>query len=144
MQTTQTTLLASLLRAQDRDNEVVGYPQIQHHAQRLIDWANHFDQPALVPIGEAAQRLLGATSLLAQGTLDIPVWNDRLDGRNVLLVGTIAASLIEFEAAAANARRRGATHVHACAIEVTGETTSNTLDSFTLLVQSSLRVRRSA
>ncbi|NYD40041.1 hypothetical protein [Nocardioides panaciterrulae] len=140
----QTILLEGLLRAQDRDNEVVGYAQIQRHAEHVIDWASRLTNPVLMPVGDAAQRLLGAVSLMAQGSIDIPVWTDRLDGRDVLLVGTVVASLIEFEAAAINARRRGATHIHGCAIEVAGHTSSSMLDSFTLLGQSSLRARRSA
>lgn len=143
MRQTQPSLLTAVLRAQDRENEVVTYPQIDVYARQVLDWSRQFDQPVLVGVGDAAQRLLGAVSLIQQASLELPVWSNGLHGRTVLLVGTIAASLIEFEIAATNARSRGASRVHACAIEVGEQHKSNRLDSLTLLNQNAA-VRRSA
>jgi len=139
-----TPLLTSLLDVQDRNNEVVAHPHIEAHAQHVVDWAMQFDQPVLVPVGVAAQRLLGAVAPLAKGTLEIPLYGDRFDGRTALLVGAIAGSLIEFEAAAANVRRRGANSVHACAIDVTHQVPTAALDSFTVLNAATSTVRQSA
>src|SRR4051794_36692377 len=108
MHTGQLPLLSGLLMAQNRDNEVVGTAHIEDHAKLVIEFAQQFHDPILIPIGAAAQRLLGAVTLLACNTLDIPITAHRLVGREVLLVGPVTASLIEFEAAATNARRRGA------------------------------------
>ncbi|QWF21771.1 hypothetical protein KM427_23065 [Nocardioides sp. LMS-CY] len=143
MRQTQPPLLTAVLHAQDTDNDVVAFPQIENYARQISDWSRQFEQPVLMAVGDAAQRLLGAVSLIQRAHAETHVWTHGLRGRNVLLVGTVAASLIEFEVAAANARSRGASTVHACAIEVQGQPESHLLDSMTLLSRST-SVRRSA
>lgn len=136
-------LLTQLLDAQRADEAAVQYPQVEGNARRVIAYAEHFDQPVLIPVGEAAHRLLAVVDHLARGTHDIPVWTRNVTGRQVLLVGTVAVSTIEFDMTAATLRNQGAAHVHGCAIDITGATES-TLDSFTVLTGDQRPVKRTA
>lgn len=136
-------LLTQLFDAQHADETAVRYPQVEDNARRVIAYAEHFDQPVLIPVGEAAHRLLAVVDHLARGTYEIPVWNRNLSGRQVLLVGTVAVSMIEFDMTAETVRNQGAAHVHGCAIALTGATQSN-LDSFTVLTGDQTPVKRTA
>jgi hypothetical protein len=136
-------LLAQLLDAQRADETAAQYPQVEDNARRVIAYAEHFDQPVLIPVGEAAHRLLAVVDHLARGTYDIPVWTRNVTGRQVLLVGTVAVSMIEFDMTANALRNQGAANVHGCAIDITGATES-TLDSFTVLTDHHQPLSKSA
>lgn len=136
--------LADLLEAQRHDDSAVSYPHIETYARQIIDWASHFDCPLLVPVGGSAQRLLGAVELLSRGHVETSTWSREVQDRDVLLVGTVTASLIEFEMEASILRRQGAGSVHGCAIEVGVSTTSEGIDSFYMLSSRTESVRRSA
>lgn len=137
-------LLEGLLHAQNLDDDVVAFPNIETYARRVLACATQFERPILQPVGATAQRLLGAVELLAQGTVDISDWGSTVQGRHVLLVGTVAQSFIEFEMAATTLRRQGATGVHGCAVQVPTNQPSTTLDSFAILADRPQPVRRSA
>lgn len=136
-------LLTQLLDTQREDEAAVQYPQVENNARRLIAYAEHFDQPVLIPVGEAAHRLLAVVDHLTRGAYDIPVWTRGVGGRQVLLVGTVAVSMIEFDMTAATVRNQGAAHVHGCAINIIG-TTESTLDSFAVLTGEQKPVRQPA
>jgi hypothetical protein len=136
--------LAALLEAQQHDDRAVSYPHIETYARQIIDWASHFDRPLLVPVGDGARRLLGAVELLSHGQVETSAWSRDVQGRDVLLVGTVTASLIEFEMEASILRRQGAHSIHGCAIEVSATTASEGLDSFYLLSSRTQPIRQSA
>lgn len=129
----QHDLLAELLWAQDRDNEVVSYPAAESYSRQIIRLAKNFSDPILVPVGSGGERLIGCVSFLSEGSIEAPLWYDTVGGRDVLLVGTVAGSMVEFDALAMSLRRRGAHSVHGCAMEVINGSGSAALESFTIL-----------
>lgn len=137
-------LLTRLLQGQGRDDQIVTHPHIDKHAHQVIEWARQFDRPILVPVGPAAERLLGAVEVLARGEVETAGWSMDFRERQALLVGTVAMSLIEFEDAAAILRRRGAGGVHGCAFDVSQDAQPVGLDSFIRLGSRSVSVPRSA
>ena len=114
------TLLAQVLWAQERDEQATSFPLISDFAQRIIAVAHNYKLSILWPVGNAAERLVGAATVLGGGSVRARGWSTSLPNQSVLLVGTHATAPHELLVAAAHARAMGATAVHACAIDIDG------------------------
>ena len=122
-------LLEELLEAQSLEAAAVSYPAIEGTAAALIARAQQLDA-VVWPVGGAAERIAGAAALLAEGEIEIGVWNTRLDGERVLLFAVAGATPLSLVAAAAQVRSMGATEVHACGVEIAGAAAVDVWDSY--------------
>jgi hypothetical protein len=122
-------LLSGLLKAQRREEQLVQYPGIEQLAAELVAAVEAIEGCLLWPVGSAAERLAGAATLHSRGAVDVAASNTPVAGRQVVLVGLVAVSPIVFEAVGEVLRRRGATAVHACAVDVVGLDRAAALDS---------------
>jgi phosphoribosylpyrophosphate synthetase len=122
-----------LFELQDADDASVTHDSLERVAHRVIRMAASLSHPIVVPVGDSAQRVLGAVTLLSRGCVEASTWARHVDGREVLLVGTVAATPIEFETVATVLRRQGAAEVHACALHIDALGETPNIDSFELL-----------
>jgi hypothetical protein len=126
-------LLAELLEAQRHEEQAVAYPGLRQFADALIAICQELGNPTVWPVGAAAERLVGAATVLAAGALNAGTWNMSLAGHRVILVaiaGTTPMTLVE---AAEHVRRLGAIEVHACGVEVAGAENETRWETFAVL-----------
>jgi len=123
-------LLAQLLEAQRREEELVAFPLIESVADAVLAVAHRQPRWLLWPIGPAAERIAGVVEVRSRGAVDIGSWNTPVSNRAILLFGTVAASPLELQTAAERLRGRGAVEVHACAVDVLGAEDVDTFTSF--------------
>jgi hypothetical protein len=131
-------LLDGVLRAQRADEQATGFPMIGTYAERVVAATRAYSEPLLWPVGDAAERVVGAAVLVGRGSVHARGWSTTMTGRNVLLVATTSTTPLEIIAAASQARALGARSVHACGIDIAGveDIAEGTLDSFTSLLNS--------
>jgi hypothetical protein len=131
-------LLDGILRAQRADELATGFPLIGTYAELVVAAARAYSEPLLWPVGDAAERVVGAAVLVGRGSVHARGWSTTMTGRNVLLVATTSTTPLGIIAAAAQARTLGARSVHACGIDIAGieDIADGTLDSFTSLLDS--------
>lgn len=123
-------LLCRLLAAQDVEESVVGYPQLQIAANEVIRRSKEISDCIVWPIGGAAERVGAAVTLTARGAVEVGTWNTHIQGRRVLVIVVAAVSALSIEAAAAQLRRRGALEVHGWGVAVSGADRLTALDSY--------------
>ncbi|NNG38066.1 hypothetical protein HJ588_02095 [Flexivirga sp. ID2601S] len=111
-------MLNRLFELQQADDAAIGHESLDRIARRVLQLAEAFENPLVVPVGDSAQRVLGAITLISRGTVEVSTWTCRVASREVLLVGTVAATTIEFETVAGILRSRGASGIYACALHV--------------------------
>jgi len=131
-------LLDGVLRAQRADEQATAFPLICTYAERVVAASRAFAETLIWPVGDAAERLVGAAVLIGQGSVHARGWSTPMAGRNVLLVAATSTSPLEIITAASRARALGARSVHACGIDIAGidDVPDGTLDSFTSLLDS--------
>lgn len=113
-------LLAALIDAQREDEAALSYPRIASLASAIAEHCERLGQPVVLPVGEAANRLLGATILFSEGEVRQRGWTGDLAGERVLLLCVSAVSPSSMVEAAGHARAMGAVEVHACGVNVVG------------------------
>jgi hypothetical protein len=120
LSTSSGPLLAALIDAQREDEAALSYPRITSLAFALAEHCDDLGQPVVLPVGEAADRLLGATVVISEGEVRPRGWTGDLAGERVLLLSVSAVSPSSLVEAAGHARAMGAIEVHACGVNVTG------------------------
>jgi hypothetical protein len=124
-------LLAALIDAQREDEAALSYPRIASLAYAVAEHCDQLDQPLVLPVGEAAERLLGATIVVSEGEVRQRGWTADLAGERVLLLCVSAVSPSSLVKAAGHARALGAVEVHACGVNVAGlDDGEQSLDSY--------------
>jgi len=123
-------LLAALIDAQREDEAALSYPRITSLASALAEHCDDLGQPVVLPMGEAADRLLGATVVISEGEVRPRGWTGDLAGERVLLLCVSAVSPSSLVEAASHARAMGAIEVHACGVNVAGLTPGAHLAAF--------------
>ena len=111
-------LLKGLLDAQRSDEEAVSYPALKEHAAELVTLCARLGEPVVWPVGESAQRLLGAAVLLSRGQLRPFTSGTDVRDKQVLLVTVAAVTPLALLQEAEYARRFGAEAVDACAVDM--------------------------
>lgn len=111
-------LLSRILELQLQDDDLASPRTLRAAAKDVLAVASRLDRPILIAAGPAADRILGAVSALWGDAAEAQIWTRDVRGRVVLIVGTVAATLVEFELLAKQMRSQGAVNVHACAIQV--------------------------
>lgn len=132
--TPHTPVFDRLLELQQADDAAVTHEHLERIAQRVIELAQALENPVVVPVGDSAQRVLGAVTLISHGKVEASTWTSRIANRDVLLVGTVAATTIEFETVAGVLRSRGASYIHACALHIDTLDTLRQIDALDLIV----------
>lgn len=122
-----------LLELQQADDAAVGHESLERIARHVLQLTRSFENPVVMPVGESAQRVIGAITLISQGTVEVDTSTSQVARRDVLLVGTVAATTIEFETVAKILRNRGADHIHACAVHVDLLSPLQNVDTFDLM-----------
>lgn len=112
-------LLKQLLDVYRMNEEALRHPQISELAAGLSNRIRELGSPIVWPVGEAAERLAGA-SVLISGDLRLRGWIDDLRDEAVLAVSLAASSPVELVEAGKLARALGAKAVHACGWNVAG------------------------
>jgi hypothetical protein len=112
--------LAAVLMAQRADEDAVCYPNIEIYARGLVDLCRDLGDPTIWPVGPAAERLAGATTIVSKGRTRIHSWNGDLAAQSVLLVAVAGVSPLQLITVAEHARARGAVKVYGCGIRVLG------------------------
>jgi hypothetical protein len=69
-------------------------------------------------VGEAADRLTGAATLLGGGEVRTRGWTDELDGERVLLIAVAHVTMLALQQAGCHARALGAVEVHGCRVAI--------------------------
>jgi hypothetical protein len=129
-------LLEQVVDAQRANERVLSYPLIEHYARALADTSASLEHPVLWPVGDAAQRLVGATVLISAGRVRPHWWGIDLAGERVLLVAVTAATPLALGEAAERVRAFGAAQVHACGVSVEAIDEAESLfDSYVALDQ---------
>jgi hypothetical protein len=112
--------LRHLIEIQRANEDATTFPRIAALAAALIDLSDDLGAPLVWPVGEAAQRLAGASVLKSEGEIRVRGWTDDIRGERVLLMTVAAVSPLELVEAAKHARALGASEVHACGADVAG------------------------
>jgi hypothetical protein len=118
--TTAGPLLRGLLAAHRTATQVTTYPELSCYASRLTTLCQDMDSPLVWPVGEAAERLVGAAVLASEGEVRVRGWTDDIRGERVVLLAVAAVSPLSLVEVARHARAMGAGEVHACGVEVAG------------------------
>jgi hypothetical protein len=113
-------LLARLLAAQRLEEHVVGHPQLEAVADGLIDRAHELGDCLVWPIGAAAERVAGVVTLRSEGDVRVGTWNTDVRGTRLLLFVVAGVTPLMLSAAAEQLRRRGASEIHGCGVDVVG------------------------
>lgn len=113
-------LLRSLLDAQRHDEEASGWPLLEGCAAGLVALSQRLNRPITWPVGDSAQRLLGAAALLSRGELRPYNWSTDVRGQNVLLVTVVAVTPLALLVDAERAKKLGAATIYACGVDVQG------------------------
>lgn len=111
-------LLRELLLAQREDEDAVSYSRLEGYSAALVALSRKMGDPVVWPVGDSAQRLLGAALLTSQGRVRAYSWNTDVSGEAVLLVTITAVTPLPLLMAAEHARELGASEVHACGVAV--------------------------
>lgn len=123
-------LLERLLDTQGLEEQVVGPASIEACAEAVVRHAGSLPDCLVWPVGAAAERVAGVVTARSHGTIDVAAWNTPVQGRCLLLFSVAAVSPIGLQVTAEQLRRRGATEVHACGVEVRGGDRAARLDSY--------------
>lgn len=108
-------LLAELQDARRVELVAMAPGSLEALASALVRAANAGErQPVIWPIGAAAERIAGAAMLIGAGSLEVWSGHERLDGREVLLVGVAHVASSAFCLAASHAGALGAAGISAC------------------------------
>jgi hypothetical protein len=111
-------LLVELVTNQIRAEEAVANSSLRDYARAVIRVSD--EDPLIWPIGNEAQRLVGAAQVVSDAELRVAGETHRLEGEKILLVVAFAVSPLPLWAAAEHATLLGAREVHACGIHVAG------------------------
>lgn len=111
-------VLQKVLAAQATGFQSTEFPAVEKQAERLVALATELGHPVVWPVGNAAERLVGAAIVVAKGQLRARDWNSYVSGESVLLVCIAAATPLPLYAAADEARAFGAERVMACGVSV--------------------------
>ncbi len=130
-------LLKALLAAQDASEAAVSYPAIVGWADALIALAAELGDPLLLPVSGPAERLIGAATVAARGSLRVRSLSGTVDGERVLLVDLAAVTPLQLLQAARHARLLGAAAVAGCAVSLDARDGIEELDSYADLFASS-------
>jgi hypothetical protein len=130
-------LLKGLLAAQDASEAAVSYPAIVGWADALIALAAELGDPLLLPVSGPAERLVGAATVAARGSVRVRSRGGTLDGERVLLVDLAAVTPLQLLQAARHARLLGAADVAGCALSLDSPDGIEELDSYADLFASS-------
>ena len=113
----QGPLLAGIVRSQREAETIVGnHETLSVAATAVVEYLRNLRSPLVWPVGEAADRLVGAASLVAAGTLRQRGWTDDLRGERVVVLAVADATSLALQQAARHARQLGAVEVHGCRI----------------------------
>jgi hypothetical protein len=126
-------LLVELLEAQRCEERAVAYPALEHLAAALIEHCRELGDPIVWPVGAAAERIAGAATVMASGSLHVGTWNMSLAERRVLLLAVAGTTPMTMVAAAEHVRRLGAAEVHACAVNVAGAASAEGWETYAAL-----------
>jgi hypothetical protein len=113
-------LLRELIATQQAKEQALRFPQIRALASELVRHCHDLDLPLLWPIGQAGERLAGASIVVAEGDLRLRGWSDDIRGERVLLMAVAETTPMSMVEGATHARSLGAVEVHACALQVVG------------------------
>lgn len=135
------SLLTAVLQAEGRIDQALRYPELSVYADAVIRVARRMEKPVLMAVGSDGQRLLGAVEIRGEGRCEQADSRVDVADRQVLLVAVAGVSAAGVSLMADQARRQGASEVHACAVDAAlGD--SCFLDSFTQLDLRGPRVNR--
>jgi hypothetical protein len=115
------------------DRRAVGYAQLERAGLQVIRRAKKISGCLVWPVGEAAERVAAAVTLVSRGEIEVGAWNSPVEGRRVLVVVVAGVSALSLDGAAAQLRRRGALEVHGCGVAVNGADELDSLDTYTRL-----------
>jgi hypothetical protein len=118
--TTVGPLLANLFSAHKAAERVTSYPELSSYASALAVLCEDMGSPVVWPVGDPAERLVGAAVLASEGEVRVRGWADDVRGERVLLAAVAAVTPLGLIEAAKQARAMGASEVHAVGIEVAG------------------------
>jgi hypothetical protein len=103
------------LNAQREAERIVGdYETLRRAAAALVEHSRDLGSPIVWPVGEAADRLAGAASLLAAGQLRTRAWTDDLLSAEVVVLAVADVTTFALAQAARHARALGAAQVYGC------------------------------
>ncbi len=129
-------LLEALLAAQDASEAAVTHPAIVGWTDALIALAAELGDPLLLPVTGPAERLVGAATVVARGSLRVRSLSGTLEGEHVLLVDLVAVTPLQLLQAARHARLLGAADIAGCAISLGSRDGIEELDHYTDLTTS--------
>lgn len=118
-------LLRELVEAHEMDDAATSFPNIEVLADALGQLSERLGSPILWPVGNAAERLVGATILRGRGSVRVRGSATDLNDERVLLVTVSAVTALELTATADYARRFGASDVQACAVALSRQPESS-------------------
>jgi hypothetical protein len=130
-------LLEGLLAAQDASDAAVSYPAIVGWADALIALAADLGDPLLLAVSGPAERLVGAATVAARGSLRVRSLGGTLGAERVLLVDLVAVTPLQLLQAARHARLLGAAYVAGCALSLDSQDGIEGLDNYADLFASS-------
>jgi hypothetical protein len=117
--TSADSLLDDLINAQRLDEAIVSdYDSLFGIACSLVDSYRILEGPLVWPVGDAAERLLGAAVILSRGEVRCRGWTDDVTDQRILLVTVAAVTPLGLLTAADHARMLGAVELHARAVAI--------------------------
>jgi hypothetical protein len=115
------SLLEEVLGAQRMAERIVGdSAALRDAAHAIVEHSRALGSPIVWPVGEAANRLAGAATLLGAGDVRTRGWTDELNGECVLLLAVADVTLLALRQAARHACELGAVEVHGCRVALGG------------------------
>lgn len=132
--------LQAVLSVYRANEDALAYPRLESLARELVEKCSELESPLMWPVGEPAERLVGAALCVGEGEVRARGWTTDLQAERVLLVAVAAVTPIALVEASHQARALGAAEVHACGLAVAGldldviQAAFNSYDNLRLLV----------
>jgi hypothetical protein len=119
-----------MLQAQRANEAALSYPRIAELGSAVADLCERLGSPLVWSVGDAAERLLGAATVVSGGGVRPRLWTTAVTGERVLLLCVSAVGASSLIMAAGHARAMGAVEVHASGVDVAGPTHGAHLAAF--------------